>query len=440
MSKRKYGSREEYLAANRERARARYWGGLGPGGESGEQKGGRDEPSEKEREELCREMRKEGERPGKELRGWLRKKAEGELWFLARWILGLGFLGEGKFHRSEVCPFLTDYTQSRFKLLMLPMGHLKTSCASRALPLHMLVQPAEANIYRPGVAGREMRILLGNENERKCKENLGWIREQLESNVWLRWLWPEVVWGDPQKEARVWADDRLVVKRDGIFAEPSITAVGIKTGVIGRYYDAIVADDIAALEAAQNPGLMQRADRWRKSVRTRLVDKRYGIYIGCATHWAQNDVYVAWKQDPSVEVMVRSVVEEHDGVETPLWPEHFPMEVIQELRKSTDGADWQLWYMNNPVSRSAASFRWGELRTFNFDGTTIRFWEEDSVDRIIEQRTQRTLKNLGFVLTRGMVGQLRTKAPRGMSNEYFEYMHEKYPAPEGGPPRDLRHL
>src|SRR5579859_7705351 len=138
---------------------------------------------------LMEEMRAAGEavpdgENEEEFRRWLKSSSEKELWFFSRWILGNDWLGLGSFHRTEACPFLTSYSESRFKLLMLPMGHMKTTIASRSMPLHMLVQPAATNIYFPWKNGADTCILIGNENEQKSKENLGVLKTQLEDNDW----------------------------------------------------------------------------------------------------------------------------------------------------------------------------------------------------------------------------------------------------------------
>ena len=88
-------------------------------------------------------------------RDWLREQAERDLFFFAKWI----FYQEperraklGAIHR-ELCRFVTDYSTTRRKLALMPMGHLKTSHCSQALPLHVLIQKPETNIYFPGVWG-----------------------------------------------------------------------------------------------------------------------------------------------------------------------------------------------------------------------------------------------------------------------------------------------
>jgi len=139
----------------------------------------------------------------------------------------------------EMTPSLTVHGGKR-KLLMLPVVHLKTTLVSHSLPLHMLAQPQAHNIYFPGMPGADTRILLHGETVDKARENLGVIKENLERNHLLRWLWPHLIWRE-KKEAPTWKDDAITVRRSGqrILPEPTITAIGVRTALEQRHYDCV---------------------------------------------------------------------------------------------------------------------------------------------------------------------------------------------------------
>jgi len=395
----------------------------------------RDKPRPQVIEAFANQMRAEGEQvpSGSEdtFKEWLQRKSEKELWFFSRWILGNDFLSLGKFHRTEVCPFLTDFSHARFKLLMLPFGHLKTTVASRSLPLHALVQHASTNIYFPGMNGCNTTIWLVNENGEKCKENLQVLSEHALTNDWLYWLWPHVFWAH-RKEAKRWTDDYIEVKRNTIKAEPSVKALGIKGGFIGGYYDIIIADDIAALQASMDPPLMERCKKFRRASMTRFHDKKAGIHIGVGTHWGADDVYVEWKKDMRVETMIRSILEfdEDTKTEKVLWPEKYPPDVVEQMRKTNDAIEWALWYMNKPVASGYTALRWEDLREYQMspDGKELYFHESE-MDERIEFRYKTISKNLGFVLGSArydpMNAKPRTKIPSNMDSDFVTHMRIK---------------
>lgn len=390
-------------------------------------------------EAFANEMEAAGEHPstGSEdnLKEWLQKHSERELWFFSRWILGNDFLGLGTFHRKIVCPYLTDFSTSRFKLLMLPMGHLKTTVVSRSLPLHAMIQPKAQNIYLPGKLGSNMRVLLANENKDKCKENLGVLATQAQENIWLPWLWPNVFWDDPSKESPRWTDTELEFKRSEIWAEASIKAIGMKSGFIGGYFDIILPDDIACLQASQDPPLMERARKFIRASMTRFYDKKRGIHIGVGTHWSPNDVYVdPWKKITKVETMIYSIVEWDDEkkIEVPLWPEKYPLDVIDDMRKGTDPIEWAHWFMNKPAPDGYTALNWSDLREYHMseDGREIYF-EDSKMDERIAQRYQTISRNLGFVLGSAkydpMNAKLRSgKSVKGMDDDFLQHMRVKY--------------
>ena len=359
---------------------------------------------------------------------WLKRKCEGELWFLARWLLENDYLALGDYHRKVVCPFGTDFSTSRSKLFLLAMGHLKTTLFSRSMPIHVLIQPAEHNRYFPGKAGCETRILLANEAEEKSKENLAVIKTHLESNDWLYWLWPEIIWSNPKAEAPRWSDRFIQVRRRGAWAEPSVTAIGIKTGFVGRYYDLMIPDDIAALEASQSRAVLERAKKFRRALKTRRVDKEKSIIIGVGTEWPACDLYAEWEKDPTVQVMINGIVDDND---VPYWPEKYPPAMIETMRKECDAVEWAAWYMNKRVGRGVTALDWHLLRGYEVseDGLELTFVEADE-DRLIVMRRDRISTNLGFNLSLGKYhpdqAAGRRKPPPGMEKDAFDHYHEKY--------------
>lgn len=394
-------------------------------------------PSARQIEELAKRMEEAGEKPEateEGFRTWLKLNCERELWFLARWILDNDWLGLGDFHRQKVCTFLTDFSSSRQKLLKLPMGHLKTTCASRSMPIHVLIQPARMNRYFRGKLGANCRIMLANEVQQKSQENLAYIRAHLENNEWLYWCWPDVFWENPKSQAARWSDQFLEVKRTEVWAEPSITAIGVNTGFVGRYYDIMIPDDLAALAASQSPKVLERAKKFRRAMRTRLTDKVNGIIIGVGTEWPAVDFYQEWEKDPSVEVLIHSILEEHPTSKelVSLWPEKYPLEVIEKMRQDHDALEWAAWFMNKPVGRGTTALDWALLREFEWseDGKFIVFGESSADDEIVA-RKHRISRNMGFGLGvsqyNPMNAKPRLKAPRGMDSEYFEHMKAKYP-------------
>lgn len=288
-------------------------------------------------------------------------------------------------HELQMTPTLR-VRGGRRKLLMLPVVHLKTSIASHALPLHVLVQPQSNNLYFPDMPGRDARILLHGETKDKATENAAVIRQHLQSNKVLRYLWPEMMWS-AVTEAPVWKDVAFTVRRSGqrILAEPTITAIGVGTALEQRHYDLIVMDDLATLEAAQSEVVMNYAKTRRKACRSRLDNLTHSIEIGVGTHWTSTDIYIDWRKDTSVEVCIRAAIED----EKPIWPEKHTLEELLALRQEEQMGTmlFSANYMNKPVNPGFTALDWEEVRSFSFDAERQELvWEENPVDAELLQR------------------------------------------------------
>jgi hypothetical protein len=353
-----------------------------------------------------------------------RLHCEMRLYVFCKYVLGMGDMVE-RLH-GKVADWLQDMNPrgehqitarlsvmgGRWKLLMLPVVHLKTSLASHGFPLHALIQPA-GGLYFPELAGADTRILLHGETQDKAMENLSFIRQHLEFNRVLRWLWPEIMW-ESRKDAQLWTDSALTVRRSGrkILAEPSITAIGVGTGLEQRHYNLVIMDDLATFDAAQSEVIMERARQRRKACRSRLNDLVTGIEIGVGTHWTPTDIYTDWRRDPDVEVCIRAAIEDGE----PIWPERHPLDKLLALQ-AEEGMGKILFsanYMNNPLNSIFTALDWQEVRRFEFDelAGTIS-WEQSEIDlKLLDRNNMASIENANLYALYG-------RPVRGMTLDQF---------------------
>lgn len=389
--------------------------------------------------------------PGEEIfKAWLKEKAEAHLYFFSKWILGFRKLGP---LHDQVCTWLSDLSTFRHKLLMLPVGHLKTTIVSHSLPTWLIIQPSDSTLIFPqdysGGLGRNSRIVLGAENQKKASENLQVNQEILETNPWIVWLWPECVWNDKNDSPR-WNNEDLVVPRTRTFREATISAYGVENAITGGHFDAILPDDIATIKAGQSVQVMEGVKTWLKRSYTRLHDRFSSIHIGIGTHQGTDDVYLEWEKRPGVETLKKAIEEkDEDGKLIPIWPEEWTPDKITKLKDDTDSITLSLWYYNRPVASGFTALDWQTLREFRWVGGSrtgieqpfgIEF-EEDSTDAEFK-RIRESLKNpltrfangMEPIKVRGNREQMirRFFGPT-MSNEQVQYFKDKYGDPEKSP-------
>lgn len=307
----------------------------------------------------------------------LRKRAEASLYVFCKGILGRTYLTVGL--HKPVCAWLQHRPPDR-KLLLLPREHAKTTLVAHGLPLHILIQPEDANAYFPGLPGESQRITLVGETDQRSTDALRVIKAACEGNDLLRALWPHRMWEQPSKQAKKWNDKEIILPRKEEYPDPSIRAIGVGGAVTGAHPSVLIKDDLVTLEAANSPTVMQGAIQWHVASRA-LINAPGTLEFIIGTRWAVNDLYeYIQTNDPSVEVMVRSVVE--GGA--PIYPEMFTLDKIAQLQKEF-GVLFPLLYMNSAADPTLVDFDTTMLREFSIVGGMIRL-REDERDEVLRER------------------------------------------------------
>lgn len=307
----------------------------------------------------------------------VRANAERSLYYFTKFILGRRYLTDTL--HAPVCGFLQNGRYPR-KLLLLPREHAKTSLVSHGLPIHVLLQPEDANIYVPGLDGSECRILLACETEGRAMDHIRVIQTAFESNTLLRALWPEKCWRNPRREAKKWNDRELIIPRRNEYPDPSIRGIGVGGAITGAHPNILIKDDLISVEAANSPTVMQTAIHWHVTSRA-LINNPNSLEFLIGTRWAVNDLYqYIIDNDDSVVHIIRAAVE--NGV--PIYPEMFTMEKIDQLRREF-GIMFPLLYMNSAADPDLVDFDMEALREFQFVGGSLLF-ESDERDALLAKR------------------------------------------------------
>lgn len=214
-----------------------------------------------------------------------KKRAEESLYIFGKGVLNRHFLTP-HFHQ-DVCKFIQKVPPFR-KLVMLPREHAKTTIVSGALPPHILIQPAETNIYFPGLAGSECRILLCGETETMAKKNLRVIQSVFMENKVFRAFWPERVWESARRKQ--WSSESMIIPRENEWPDPTVRAVGVGGAITGARPNVMIKDDLVSFKASQSEVVMDEAIEWHKVSRALLdtYEVESGLQslefiIGCLT-------------------------------------------------------------------------------------------------------------------------------------------------------------
>lgn len=308
-----------------------------------------------------------------------KRQAEQNLYLFAKAVLGRTYLTPSL--HQPVCRFIQTCPPRR-KLVLLPREHGKTSIVSHALPIHILLQPAEANIYFPGLDGADCRIILACETEMRATDHIRVIETAFESNALLRGLWPERCWEAPRKQSKKWNDRELIIPRQNEYPDPSVRGIGVGGAVTGAHPNVLIKDDLISVEAANSAIVMQTAIQWHVTSRA-LINDPAALEFIIGTRWAVGDLYqYIGENDPTVEIIRRSVVENGQ----PIYPEKFTLADVERLNAEF-GVLFPLLYMNTAVDPSLVDFHTGDIREYALVGDQVRF-DEDDRDIALQERYQ----------------------------------------------------
>jgi len=217
-------------------------------------------------------MRQQGEDEFKEARRELCKK---NLFFLLAWILKRADADRG---------WLYDRCQ---EIQATPDGHLdlwaRAHYKSTIITFALTIQDILKN--------PNMTVGIFSHTRPIAKSFLRQIKREFESNEVLKYLFSDILWANPQKEAPKWSeDDGIIVKRTSNPKESTLEAWGLVDGQpTSRHFDLMIYDDVVTRESVTSPEMIQKTtDAWELSLNL-LSENGRKRYIGTRYHY--NDTY-----------------------------------------------------------------------------------------------------------------------------------------------------
>lgn len=124
-----------------------------------------------------------------------------------------------------------------------------------------------------------------------AKAFLRQIKVELETNVKLKELYPEVFYQDPKKDSPKWSEDEgITVKRKGNPKEATIEAWGVIDGQpTSKHFQVRVYDDLVSKESVSTPDMIRKVtDAWAVSLNLGTIEGKVR-YVG--TRWHYSDTY-----------------------------------------------------------------------------------------------------------------------------------------------------
>jgi len=294
----------------------------------------------------------------------MRANLEGSLYQFCSLVLGYGDLNP-QLH-GELCTYIESWGEKNRDRLMsqIPRGHLKSSVGTIANALWQILKEPD----KP--------IAIINAAENNATNWLRAIRSVLERSEWISELWPEILPRGVSRHDELsrpqslkWSDSEIELEGRRIGdPEPSISAWGMGSGVVGHHWPKIILDDIIGNRERDSQAEMQRAKNWVLAHTALMRPAESGlVYVNC-TPWTYDDVYALLLLKYGYVLYRRAALEKPDRTPSlggdPILPELFSRESLMRIYWANP-TSFLAQYMTNPVP--------GEDQAFDIE--TVRYFQ-----------------------------------------------------------------
>jgi hypothetical protein len=310
---------------------------------------------------------------------------------------------------AESMTGIPEIDNARVKLVLVSRGIGKTSLVTKGLPILRVLQDRN---YATGIA---------NEVAEMAEGFLGDIKNEFETNLFLRILFPEVVPEDLR--STIWKADRIITKRDKLNpTSPTILATGVGGTKTGVHMNLWVCDDLLSKNAAEalrrgSTGEVESTNEWIKQLQPLLKNPKRDPLVFIGTRWWEGDSYEFieeyWGHDEPIQEFLWTLklpaqrTTWDDSGETKhisrppesqtlkvyrrgelavfrlpaireghaIFPERYNEEELA-LMEQEDPVFFAGQYLLEPTAGAASHFNRDWLKTFEWDGNSIRFRNE----------------------------------------------------------------
>lgn len=294
------------------------------------------------------------QRTPQDIRDDLAETGRRSLFYFAQAILQYRDMSDGC--HGPLCEFL-DRNKARFKLVLMPRGHFKTSVATISRVLQKVCNNPEE------------RILLANETSTNAERFLSAIKSHVLTNRVFRTLYSDIIPKDTKKVR--WNNQEMEFVRKGYYPEPTIDTIGMTGAMTSRHYTHITIDDPISEEAAKSENVMQDVITRVDKIVSLMVKPEVDTFDLIGTRWAFHDVYSHFMKSYGDKLarFIRGAIE--DG--HPIFPELISVDTLAQARGLMGEYMFSCLYLNNPRNASAQDFNVDDLRFWRWsqDGQSV---------------------------------------------------------------------
>jgi len=299
----------------------------------------------------------------------LRRRCLTDLYFFSRHVMGRSDFYE-PLHRP-LCEFVdaADERPERYTVVLVPRGFFKTTVEMDYMLLSLLRNPNE-------------RLLLTHGKKDMAVDYLKDMKQSCLQNKMLRWLFPDVIWEDPKRQAPTWLADQISFRRSWENKVPSVCAGGIDAPVTGFHFTKQFDDDVVYEMNSATPEMREKVREFRKNQIAMRQDPATLRIFWFATRWHHEDASQEFVEASEgrgqfvgrSRMFFRAGLQNADGKPDvngeATFPTRFTKAQLLEDRVDMGSYRWGCHVQNDPTPEGTTYFRLSDIIRFrlNADG------------------------------------------------------------------------
>ena len=216
----------------------------------------------------------------------------------------------------------------------------------------------------------EITVGIFSHNNSLAQGFLRQIKQELENNVELKYLFDDILYSMPESQSPKWSEkDGIVVKREGNPKEPTVSAWGLVDGMpTGMHFGVLLYDDVVTEKSVTTPEMMMKTtEKWRLSDN---LGKDGGVerYVGTIYH--PLDTYNTMRKEGTVRVRIHPATA--DGSDDCRKAVRMTPEQLEKKRQKQGRYIFSCQMLLNPHAD----------RSVGFQEADIQAWEAENLSNL----------------------------------------------------------
>jgi predicted phage terminase large subunit-like protein len=157
----------------------------------------------------------------------------------------------------------------------------------------------------------------------------------------------------------LWTQNEVIVLRDQILKDPTLTALGIEQATIGRRTDYILGDDLIDEDWASSEALRAYVRTWfKKELLERLDPDGQAVIVG--TRWHYDDLYgelLEEKNEKGEFIWERLIFPAIGEENHSIWEERWPLVKLLTIKDEVGEIVWSCQWLHDPTPVTGEVFK-----------------------------------------------------------------------------------